>query len=176
MSRLRKIGPGAIVAAAFIGPGTVTTATIAGSSYGYTLLWAILFSVLATNILQEMSARLGLVGKIGVGEAIRVKLPSGFIKIIVVGLVLAAILVGNAAYEAGNISGAALGINVSPWTVNGGSINPAILLIGVVAAIVLYSGKHKFIERALILLVAVMGLVFMVSALILGKGFNVFMT
>ena len=171
MSRFRKIGPGAIVAAAFIGPGTVTTATIAGSSYGYTLLWAILFSVLATNILQEMSARLGLVGRIGVGEAIRVKLPSGFIKIIVVGLVLAAILVGNAAYEAGNISGAALGINVSPWSVSGVSINPAILLIGFLAAIVLYSGKHKFIERALIMLVAVMGLVFIVSALILSPDY-----
>ena len=35
--KLKNIGPGAMVAAAFIGPGTVTTATIAGSSYGYTL-------------------------------------------------------------------------------------------------------------------------------------------
>ena len=55
-----NIGPGAVIAAAFIGPGTVTTATLAGAEYGVTLLWALLFSVLATLVLQEMAARLGL--------------------------------------------------------------------------------------------------------------------
>ena len=31
LERLRNIGPGAMVAAAFIGPGTITTATLAGA-------------------------------------------------------------------------------------------------------------------------------------------------
>lgn len=35
--KLKNIGPGALVAAAFIGPGTVTTCTVSGASYGYTL-------------------------------------------------------------------------------------------------------------------------------------------
>ena len=43
IERLKNIGPGAMVAAAFIGPGTVATATIAGARFGYTLLWAMLF-------------------------------------------------------------------------------------------------------------------------------------
>ena len=34
--RLKQVGPGAVVAAAFIGPGTVTTCTVSGASYGYT--------------------------------------------------------------------------------------------------------------------------------------------
>jgi len=49
-----KLGPGFIVAAAFVGPGTVTTCSSAGSKYGYILLWALTFSVFATIILQEL--------------------------------------------------------------------------------------------------------------------------
>ncbi|MFC6724110.1 divalent metal cation transporter, partial [Halobium palmae] len=71
VDRLRSIGPGAMVAAAFIGPGTVTTASVTGARFGYALVWTIGFSVLATIILQEMSARLGLVSRAGLGEALR---------------------------------------------------------------------------------------------------------
>jgi NRAMP (natural resistance-associated macrophage protein)-like metal ion transporter len=55
------IGPGALVTAAFIGPGTVTACTLAGANFGYALLWALVFATAATIILQEMSARLGVV-------------------------------------------------------------------------------------------------------------------
>ena len=66
----QKFGPGAMVAAAFIGPGTVTTATLAGGNFGFTLLWAVAFSVIATLVLQEMTCRLGVIGKLGLGDAI----------------------------------------------------------------------------------------------------------
>ena len=42
--KLKNIGPGALVAAGFVGPGTVTTCTVSGASYGYTMLWALLFA------------------------------------------------------------------------------------------------------------------------------------
>lgn len=71
MKRLRNLGPGLLVAAAFIGPGTVTTASVAGASTGYALLWALAFSIFATIVLQEMSARLGLISREGLGEALR---------------------------------------------------------------------------------------------------------
>jgi NRAMP (natural resistance-associated macrophage protein)-like metal ion transporter len=70
-SALSGIGPGLLVTAAFIGPGTVTTASRAGAAYGTSLLWAVAFSTLATIVLQEMAARLGLVTRQGLGEAIR---------------------------------------------------------------------------------------------------------
>jgi manganese transport protein len=69
--RLRIIGPGAIITASFIGPGTVTTATRAGASFGFAILWAIVFSVIATIVLQEMTARLGIITQKGLGEAVR---------------------------------------------------------------------------------------------------------
>lgn len=151
-----------MVAAAFIGPGTVTTATIAGSSHGYTLLWAVLFSVLATLVLQEMAARLGVAGQMGLGKALRGKLSNRLARFLLSFLVMAAILVGNAAYEAGNITGAVLGLH---YTSNGWPVNPWILAIGAVAFLLLWSGKYQVIERSLVILVGVMGLVFLVSAL-----------
>ena len=43
-ARWRNLGPGWLVTAAFIGPGTVTSATVAGARFGTALLWALLFS------------------------------------------------------------------------------------------------------------------------------------
>ena len=60
-----------IITASFIGPGTVTTMTQGGAGFGYSLRWAVLFSIIATIALQEMVARLALVTNEGLGEAIR---------------------------------------------------------------------------------------------------------
>ena len=164
--KLKNIGPGAMIAAAFIGPGTVTTATISGANYGYTLLWAILFSIFATIILQEMSARLGVVGRLGLGDAIRKKITQPVLKTLAAFLVIGAILIGNAAYEAGNITGAVLGFNdkISNF---GLPFNPLIFLIGGIAFLLLYFGKYKTIERFLVGMVTIMGIVFFVSAILL---------
>ena len=40
--------------AAFIGPGTIVTSSRAGARYGFALLWAVVFSVIATAVLQEL--------------------------------------------------------------------------------------------------------------------------
>ena len=49
MSWRKYIGPGPIVAAAFIGPGTVTVCTLAGVNFGFDLLWAMALSVIASS-------------------------------------------------------------------------------------------------------------------------------
>ena len=51
------LGPGTLVTAAFVGPGTVTVCTIAGVQFGYTLVWALVLSILSCIVLQEMAAR-----------------------------------------------------------------------------------------------------------------------
>jgi len=105
------IGPGALVAAAFIGPGTVTACTIAGASFGFALAWALVFATAATIILQSMSARLGVAGRVGLGEAMISRTENPALKWGAAGLVLAALAIGNAAYESGNIAGGALGLD-----------------------------------------------------------------
>ena len=135
----RDVGPGAMVAAAFIGPGTVTTATLAGAGYGVSLLWALLFSVLATLALQEMAARLGLVTGAGLGEAVRERFRGPLSRILAVGLVLSAIAVGNAAFEAGNLAGGALG--AEGLFGSGGRGWP--ILLAVLAFGLLWTGRYR---------------------------------
>ncbi|MEQ8516607.1 MAG: divalent metal cation transporter, partial [Chromatocurvus sp.] len=111
-SRRRRavFGPGILVTAAFIGPGTIATASSAGASYGFALLWALLFSVAATVVLQEMAARQALVTRTGLAENLRSAFHSRLVGRAGIVLVVAAIGGGNAAYEAGNLSGAAIAL------------------------------------------------------------------
>ena len=165
--RMKQVGPGAVVAAAFIGPGTVTTCTVSGASYGYTLLWALLFSTLSVIILQTMAARLGLVKGMGLGEALRTKFTKKLARVLLAVLVVAAVFIGNVAYETGNISGAVMGLQaVAPGT---GKALWAIL-ITVCAAALLLSGKYKIVENILTGLVVVMGVVFLATAIAVGPN------
>lgn len=159
----KKIGPGVLVAAAFIGPGTVTACTLAGVTFGYALLWAMLLSVLATIVLQEMSARLGIVTQKGLADVIKEELKTPWVRNTVVGIILGAIVIGNAAYEAGNIGGATLGmeaifgtayLSYYPW------------VIGICAFVLLYIGNYKVLEKVLVSLVIVMSISFLVTAII----------
>jgi NRAMP (natural resistance-associated macrophage protein)-like metal ion transporter len=110
--KLKNVGPAAVVTAAFIGPGTVTTATLAGVNYQYALLWAMLFSTLATMLLQEMSARIGIVTGQGLGAAIRETFQQPAGKVLAALLIVGALGVGNSAFQAGNITGASMGLEV----------------------------------------------------------------
>ena len=162
MKWFRDIGPGALIAAAFIGPGTVTLCTIAGASFGYSLIWAILLSIFSTIVLQEMSLRIGLITKMNLAEVIRINIKSKFINRLFLVLIICSILIGNAAYEAGNITGASLGISA---ILNSESINYIPIFIGLIAFIILYQGNYKILERFLVLLVLIMSISFFITAI-----------
>jgi len=159
---MRKFGPGLIVTAAFIGPGTLTTASYAGASYGFALLWAILFSIVTTFVLQDMSIRLGLATRLNLAEAFRQSFTNIWLKRLAIFLIIAAIGIGNAAYEAGNITGAAFAI------ANATNINQNILVvaIGLAAGLLLWIGQYKILEKVLIFLVLLMSVVFIATFLI----------
>jgi Mn2+/Fe2+ NRAMP family transporter len=159
---IKNIGPGTLVAAAFIGPGTVTICTKAGVQFGYGLLWAMLLSIIATIVLQEMAARTGIVTQKGLAEVIKNQLTSPLLRNLAIFLILGAIVIGNAAYEAGNISGAALGMQVFGKEYI--TIYP--ILIGVIAFIVLFIGNYKMLERSLVALVLVMSISFLITAIL----------
>lgn len=163
--KLPKIGPGALVAAAFIGPGTVTACTLAGASFGYALLWALVFATSATIVLQDMAARLGAGAKLGLGEALLQSAPSPAHKTISTLLVFAALAIGNAAYEAGNLAGGAIGLE-AVWGENGPDRRLFVLGLSFIAGGLLLHGQYKVLERILIVLVLTMSLAFLVAAII----------
>ncbi|MBA4505986.1 Nramp family divalent metal transporter [Corynebacterium sanguinis] len=157
-------GPGLLIAASFIGPGTVTTATVTGASYGYALVWAIVFSIVATIILQEMSVRLGLAARLSTGEALRQTFSSQIIKWLMIILVVSAIGIGGAAYAGGDTTGTALALaSVTGWS-------QVLLSVGVAAVVLalLLSGSYAFLEKVMTVLVGILALTFLVTAISVG--------
>ena len=167
--RLKQVGPGAVVAAAFIGPGTVTTCTVSGASYGYTLLWALLFSTISVIVLQSMASKLGIVKKVGLGEALREKYTGKGVRILLAILVIGAVFIGNVAYETGNISGGILGLQAI-WP-NLGKIPVAIFVFAVAAGLLL-SGKYDIVEKVLTAMVVLMGILFLITAIAVKPNFG----
>lgn len=130
-----------------------------------------LFSIIATIILQEMCARLGVITQQGLGQTLRQQLTTPFLKWSGIILVVSAILIGNGAYEAGNISGASLGLTTILSDGNGDN-TIWVITIGAIALALLYSGSYKWIERTMIGLVLLMSIVFIVTAIVVAPPFG----
>jgi len=162
MKRWVGVGPGLIVAAAFIGPGTVTTATLAGARFGATLLWALVFATVATIVLQEMSARLGLASGSGLGQALRSVGGPPWLGMALATLAALAVVGGAAAYQAGNLTGAGLGLE----SATGVPLRAWVSIGAILAAALLWTGRYKLVERVLATCVAVMGVVFLATAML----------
>ncbi len=149
-----------VVSAAFIGPGTITTATKAGVFYNFQLLWALVFSTFAALLLQEASARLTIYSQLNLGEAIAKKFEGKSSKTLVLFIVIVAIIVGCAAYEAGNILGAVEGLgmifDVPSWIFVAG--------IGILAMLVFLLDSVHTIAKLMGLVVFLMGIAFLYTA------------
>lgn len=148
-----------VIAAAFVGPGTVTTASKAGASFGLSLSWALLFSIIATVVLQEAAARITIASGKNLGHILKEKY--GEKSIILSWIIFLAIAFGCAAYQTGNILGAISGLKLF----SAFSAKLWILIIAVVCTALLWTGKFKLIAQVLGLVVAVMGMIFIYVAL-----------
>jgi len=158
-----SFGPGFLVAAAFIGPGTVTTCSMAGARFGNALIFALAFATLTTLVLQEMTGRLSLGSGSDLGQSLREFPKRHMTKALFIVLTLSSITFGCAAYEAGNIVGGALGLEmISPlpkkiW----------VLMISLVAVFILSRKKYKVVEKFLISMVFLMSLSFLITLVII---------
>lgn len=161
--RRSSFGPGFLVAAAFIGPGTVTTCTLAGAGFGMSLIYALVFATLTTIILQNMTGRLSIGSGRDLAQSLREYPKTASARLVYIVLTLAAITLGCAAYEAGNIIGGSLGleaitgINQRYWV---GALSAAALLI-------LWQRKYRLVEKFLVALVGLMSVSFLATAVII---------
>lgn len=165
----KNLGPGPLIAAAFIGPGTVTLCTLAGVKFGMSLLWTLLIAVLASITLQSMAVKIGIIGKKSITEALKDEISNPVIKYIIITLIFMTILIGNTAYEAGNISGAVMGLETLFGQIKidfkDFSLNIHAIIIGLLAGALLWIGKYRIIERCLIGLVIIMSIAFLFTAI-----------
>ena len=149
-----------IISAAFIGPGTVTTAVSAGSSFKLDLLWAVTFATVACIVLQEVAARITIASGMNLGQSLTIKFGrsnGNFLKWLIGGSVIA----GCAAYEAGNILGAVSGLNL----LTGLDAVLLTVLVTLVSFILLWRGSPQWISNLMMLLVVIMGISFFLVAL-----------
>lgn len=165
--KLRNMGPAAIITSAFVGPGTITAATVAGVNFGYELLWAVAFSVISLIVLMEMSSRIGIIGNKNFIEAAIEIIPENkawktFVNVLV-GLTVASVAFG---FEAGNIIGSSLGLG----DVLGSGQLVAALIVGVLALSTVLFGSTKALEKIMLMFVSLMGVLFLVTMVTVGPS------
>ncbi len=162
-NRKASFGPGFLVTAAFIGPGTVTTCSLAGANFGYALIFALVFAVITTIILQGMTGRLSLGSGLDLAQSLRGHSQNRWTRILFIILTLSSITLGCAAYEAGNIIGGSLGMNLITLV----SQKVWVVLIALVAMLILGAKKYRLVEKVLIFLVFIMSLSFITTLIII---------
>lgn len=163
--KLGALGPGFLIVGSFIGPGTVTSSTRAGSDYGFMLFWCILFSVIAVIVMQGMAARLGIITQEGLAENLKHDFADRpVLRNILCGLVAVAIAVGGFAYMGGDLTGTALG--VSALTGVSTKIIAPIWGICILLLLNLAGDAVKYLEKLLGVCVIIMAAVFVITMVI----------
>lgn len=167
--KLKGLGPAAIVTSAFVGPGTITTTTLAGVNYQYDLLWAILFSGLSLMILMEMSGRIGIISNHDIAEAaISSFNESKVTAIIIKGLIVLTLFATAFGFEAGNLIGGSLGLadalNAPQWL--------AALILGGAAFYAVAVGTAKTLEKLMTFFVGLMGIVFILTMILVRPDYG----
>lgn len=163
-----SIGPAALITAAFIGPGTITLCILAGVTHGFSLLWAMLLSVIITIFIQNTAARIAWTTRKGLAQSSLEQSNHPVIRLLLGLLLIGAILIGNAAYEAGNLSGALIGLKgiLSMETLTfGGSLDWFPLLLGLGVGGSLVVGSFRFLKNSLIAIVVLMSASFLLTAI-----------
>ena len=114
------------------------------------LLWSLLIAILATIVLQSMAVKAGLITRKNLTQIIIDELKNPIIKYGIITLILLSIVIGNTAYESGNISGAVLGLETLFGSLNfridDNVFNLYPIIIGLISGFILWSGKFKLLK------------------------------
>ena len=164
-SKLSSVILWSVISAAFIGPGSVTASIAAGADYRLTLLWSVTFATFGCFAIQEISARITIASGLTLGESFEKKF--GKRRGGAIGWIVGIIVVlGCAAYQAGNILGTVAGLNLLT------NIPYPILttLVTLLAGVVLWIGGRNWISNTMALMVVLMSVAF--AALALAQKFS----
>ena len=107
LALLAVVGPGIITANVDNDAGGITTYSVAGAHYGYTLLWMLPLVALALIIVQEMSARLGVVTGKGLADLIRESMG-----VKATAIIIAVVLIANLANTVSEFAGVAASMEI----------------------------------------------------------------
>src|SRR5512136_1387970 len=134
---LSVIGPGIITANVDNDAGGITTYSVAGAHYGYTLLWMMPLVALALIVVQEMSARLGVITGKGLADLIRESLG-----VRITAVVIAIVVIANLANTVSEFAGVAASMEIFGVSKY---VSVPVAALGVWLLIV--KGNYKNVER-----------------------------
>lgn len=152
---LAVMGPGIITASVDQDAGGITTYSVAGAQFGYTLLWSLPFIVLALAVIQEMGTRMGVVTGRGLADLIRERFG---LRITL--LCMAILVVANLANTASEFAGVAASLEIFRISRHWSVPLTALLVFGLVI-----QGTYRVVERVFLLASALYA-VYIVSALL----------
>jgi NRAMP (natural resistance-associated macrophage protein)-like metal ion transporter len=112
---LRLLGPGLITGASDDDPSGISTYSVAGATTGYSMLWLALVTTPMMAVVQQMSARIGMVTGVGLMAVIRKVCPL-WLAGIVAAMVIAANTFNVGADIAGMAAAAQLLLKLPPLT------------------------------------------------------------
>jgi len=134
---LSILGPGIITGSVDNDAGGITTYSVAGSHYGYRLLWTLLPAFIVLLVVQEMNARMGIVTGKGLADLIRENFGVRVTFFVFIGLLVADI--GNTATEFAGIAGSMQVFGISKYI--------AVPLAAVAVWVLVVKGTYKIAER-----------------------------
>lgn len=149
------VGPGIITANVDNDAGGITTYSVSGAHYGYSLLWMMPLVAVALIIVQEMSARLGVVTGKGLADLIRERMG-----VRVTAIILALLLFVNLANTVSEFAGVAASMEIFGVSKY---ISVPLAAIGVWFLIV--KGNYKSVERIFLVASAIF-LTYVISGVI----------
>ena len=131
------VGPGIITANVDNDAGGISTYSVAGGNYGYTLLWMLPLVALALIIIQEMSARLGVVSGKGLADLIRESMG-----VRITAIIIGVILVANLANTVSEFAGVAASMEIF-----GVTKYISVPIAAVLVWLLIVKGSYKVVER-----------------------------
>ncbi len=152
---LTVVGPGIITANVDNDAGGITTYSVAGAHYGYSLLWMMPLVALALIIVQEMSARLGVVTGKGLADLIRESMG-----VRTTALIIIIMLIANLANTVSEFAGVAASMEIF-----GVSKYISVPLVAVSVWLLIVKGSYKSVER-LFLVASSLYLTYVVSGVL----------
>lgn len=159
------IGPGVFIIGYIIGTGSVTTMASAGASYGMSMTWALALSCLFTYVMIVSISRLTIASGQTIIYCIRQQFGSVIAVLIILGLMLTVItsVMGITA-----IASDVFQEWSRAFTLGNNGIHPILSTTLFIALLyyLFWVGKHKFFLKAMSVVVAIMGICFITSMLL----------
>lgn len=164
---LSAVGPGLFLIGYNIGTGSITTMASAGSRYGMSLFWALLFSCIFTFIMLVAYGKYTLVtGKTAL-HSFRIYFRFGSLLSI---FIMIALIVGELAALMGVVG--IVSDLIKEWskfiTPSGEGFNQIVVTIVIIVGLyyIFWIGKYSFFEKVLIVFVITMGISFITSMIL----------